>query len=737
VYHSGRSAAKLSFEADAAIIDRLGRELVAKQETALIELVKNAFDADATKTDVVLHGRSRNATLEIRDNGAGMTREELVNGFLRLASDLKVQTPISPTFGRQRAGRKGIGRFATQRLGYRLRLTTYAGSGKSAYRLTIEWDKFVPGATLQDIPVKLEEVLPGGRGTTVRIEGLRDEWSDAQIRQAWEGVLALQQPFPVAQVRNRPTADPGFKVRFLRKSEVLHDETLIADLQTEILDHLHAVIELEVDKKGNARWQLSKNRFGPTRTWSRIHHEHPESTNPPRYAHLRDAWMKSYYAILNPTLFPRLVGTRVRDVVSQQGGIRLYRNNFRVIPYGSPDNDWLRLDELYAKRSFLAPIGNRNFFGVVEVRDPAGKLFEEHTSREGLIETPAFLELKELVSAALVTAVTRISEDRGRKTKAGQRSQGKQATPTDLGEVNAAVKAAQESADTAVRDGKPAQAQAAAQQAAAAARLVEAARAQLADEAVILRFLATLGMTMAEFSHETGMTFEAFRLDFESVFEAAVAAHADEQPFKSQADRARGMLVRLDTLTSYLNALAGARAARGMRPISLSKGLQDFEKGMRAQAESRHIVLDVKTPPYDPLFTRPMHEAEIASALLNFYTNAVKALKRAGGRRAILVEADRLREGASERVRVRFSDTGDGIPEDIRDKIFDPFFTTRIAPPAGASEAEHATGAGLGLWIVRQIAVNAGGEVYVSNPPDGYSTCFELTLPPEAGAEDA
>jgi signal transduction histidine kinase len=723
-----RAKKKFSFEADAALIDRLGRELVAKQETALIELVKNSFDADATDVKVIFQGRGSNSALEIHDDGSGMTEEELLNGFLRLASDRKVKEPKSPVFRRQRAGRKGIGRFAAQRLGHRLILTTCASGARSAFRLTIDWDRFVAGKDLQRIAVNLRPLVPRKRGTTIRIERLRDEWTDAEIRRCWRGAIALQPPFPVAPVKNQPTKDPGFDVRFLRKDETLSDERLVADLQSEILDHLHATIELKVDGKGNALWRLSKNRFGTTREWSPVHHEHRDSADPPPYAHLRNVWMKAYYVILDARLLPRIVFTRVKDVLGDQGGIRLYRNGFRVVPYGDPDNDWLRFDELYAKRSLLVPVGNRNFFGVVEVRDPAGRVFNEHTSREGLIETPAFLELKELVSAVIVTAVSRISEDRGTKTRAGSRT-----TKTAAGseEVNAAVKAAQEAAEKAVRDGEPAAVQAAANQAATAARLVEARSVQLADEAAILRFLATLGMATAEFSHETGMTFEAFRLDFERVFEAAVAAHSDDEHLLAQASRAKGMLVRLDTLTSYLNALAGARAARGMRPISLSKALVDFEAGMIAQAKSRDIDLKVVTPPYDPLFTRPMHDAEIASVLLNFYTNAVKALKRGGQQRSILVEADRLEDGTKENVRIRFSDTGDGVSDEIRDKVFDAFFTTNIAPPAGASDSEHATGAGLGLWIVQQIATNAGGDIFVSTAPPGFSTCFEMLLPPE------
>jgi signal transduction histidine kinase len=106
------------FFADAGLISRLGTELVSRKETALAELVKNAYDADATRVDVLFSDADEpGGELEIRDNGTGMSRRTLVEGFMRLSSTLKVSEPISPRYKRQRAGRKGIGRFAVQRLG--------------------------------------------------------------------------------------------------------------------------------------------------------------------------------------------------------------------------------------------------------------------------------------------------------------------------------------------------------------------------------------------------------------------------------------------------------------------------------------------------------------------------------------------------------------------------------------------------------------------------------------------
>ena len=230
------------------------------------------------------------------------------------------------------------------------------------------------------------------------------------------------------------------------------------------------------------------------------------------------------------------------------------------------------------------------------------------------------------------------------------------------------------------------------------------------------------------------MTFDAFRLDFKRVFEVAVQARLNDHAFGDQAARAQAMLNRLDTLTSYLNALAAARSLRGMRPVSLSKAVETFERGIGSQARSQEIDLRIETPPYDALYSRPMHEAEVASILLNFYTNAVKAMKHSKNRRQILIVADRI-DSTKPQVRLRFSDTGDGIAHENRERIFDAFFTTRTAPPAGAPDTEHASGTGLGLWIVSQIVTNAGGEVSLTAPPSSYSTCFEVLLPPEAENE--
>ncbi len=111
------------FTVDAQHIHRLGFELVGKQETALSELIKNAYDADATYIHLDFKDYNKpGGTLIISDDGNGMTEPDIRANWMRLSTSEKEKNPVSPLYGRSRAGRKGIGRFAVERLGKQLLL---------------------------------------------------------------------------------------------------------------------------------------------------------------------------------------------------------------------------------------------------------------------------------------------------------------------------------------------------------------------------------------------------------------------------------------------------------------------------------------------------------------------------------------------------------------------------------------------------------------------------------------
>jgi signal transduction histidine kinase len=715
------------FSADAGLIARLGRELVGKQETALTELIKNSYDADATHVDVVMVGNGERKSLEIRDNGAGMSSEELINGFLRLASTLKVQTPRSPRYKRDRAGSKGIGRFATERLGRTLKLTTRSRSQKSGIRLTVDWDDFQPGLELSDVSVDLKPITEEIEiGTTVRIERLRDEWDEKQLKRCLQGVMGLLQPFPVAKVLGHSHADPGFAVRFLRDDDEIKDST-IADLQTEILVHAHAVIEARVTSDGRGEWRITRNRFGEDRTWKKIHHDVGSGKSIPNYEHLRNIWMRAYYFILQGDLLPGIVFSRVRGLLSAYGGIRLYRDGFRVVPYGDSNDDWLSLDSTYARRAeTLAPIANRNFFGVVEIKDSKGRQFAERTSREGLIDSPSFSELQHFLSSVLITAANTIAADRNRIGAAKHRKSKTRDQASAL-KVKDRIDSLLESVEKAPEKKSNAEIKRELIEIREELKDVAEDEAAFVQEVEMLRFLASIGMATSEFSHEIKMTFQTFGLDMDRIVDFARKRTQDSEIMKS-AERAKMASGRIEAFTGYFNETMASRNLRHRLPVSLKKAIIDFGVGIAPIIGSQGIALETSTPPLDPLFTTPVHEAELSSILLNLLSNSVKAIKREKGERRILIEANREK---SELVSMTFSDTGDGISPDLRDRIFEPFVTSQTASSGRASDQKHATGTGLGLWIVQQIVRNFGGEIDTVKPPKNFSSSFRILIPDE------
>ena len=151
---SGFDKENVRFSVDASHISRLGRELVGKKETAVSELVKNAYDADATKVTLTFSdAEMAGGTLTIDDDGHGMSREQLISGFMRLSTTDKIHNPYSPKYHRLRAGRKGIGRFAAQLLGKKLTIITQTKNANSALSVEIDWSNFEIDQELIILPV--------------------------------------------------------------------------------------------------------------------------------------------------------------------------------------------------------------------------------------------------------------------------------------------------------------------------------------------------------------------------------------------------------------------------------------------------------------------------------------------------------------------------------------------------------------------------------------------------------
>lgn len=738
------------FTIDAGIINRLGQELVGKQETAVAELIKNAYDADATDVKIVFSNTDApGGTMLIEDNGLGMNREQLLNGFMRLSSNDKLLHPTSERYQRRRAGRKGIGRFAVQRLGEELVLTTQTPDSKQALRVTVDWEVFKAGRDLGSIKSRVEEV-PKERpyGTTLFIKKLRESWSNAEQRRVYRYVSEVLQPSPLTKFKdvqngtpNSPSGNAGrFDVELIQQDGEV--ETVIASQEETIFSNALAVIEGYIDSEGRGKWSVESTKLGiAEETWS----IGSDRENKKPFTHIRNVSIRTYYFIWNAELFPRILFGTLQEIGRQQGGIRVFRNGFRVPPYGERGDDWLQLDASYAGRKFLPPHANNNFIGIIELSDPEGNSFEEKSSREGLIENDAFRELQDFAYRLLTAAIQRIAEAREKKQTAGQTDWQKK-TDTDPAQrlrvaatqIRETISKAREQKANQVppnndgtdNDQKYSGSQSADNEKSQepdeftplddVARNIEEAAQVLLQENQMLRVLASLGIMIGEFTHEIRQTLGSAQLNTEFLSKIVPTTSRERRTIDHLA--ANISLIR--GYSSYFYQTVSDNVSRELAPQDLRVAGRQFEDAMSVSIKRAGITLAFEPQGYE-LFTPPMHSSEISSLLFNFYSNALKAIRRAKsvGRMLIRVGEE------NNRVFLEFADNGDGVPEHLKERIFNAFFTTDSPASRSSSAAEEAQGSGLGLKIVHDIVTVYGGEVFLATAPNGYTTCIRAEFP--------
>ncbi|OJV51693.1 MAG: hypothetical protein BGO31_00285 [Bacteroidetes bacterium 43-16] len=743
------------FSVDAGVIDRLGKELVARHETAVSELVKNAYDADASFVEIIFKDSNNiGGTLSLEDDGHGMTKEQLVNGFMKISSSDKFHNPISPLYKRIRAGKKGIGRFATQRLGEKLIIITQTEESEYAIKVEIDWGKFNMDKNLISISNSIIEV-PKERvkGTTLKIEGLRENWSVPAIKRVFKYSMDVIQPFPISRQSVGPIeekigediTDPGFEIRCWQSINGGLEE--IADNDTMIFEHALAEITGEIDNEGFGDWEVISTKLGLIDSGI-IGRTQKDEKEPFKF--IRNLKFKAYYFIYNIGMIPKMVTGYIQQKANDSGGFRLYRNGFRVLPYGEPQNDWLGLDESQRRRVILPPHGNNSFFGFVEITDHSGTVFNELSSREGLFKDDSYDELVDFIYRSILASVLRIAEFRKKKQKTGQKNYQKDdLSPSeevnkladDLDELANSISNNPTESKTENKDNESTENNEHKkedeenynnnteneEQSRKFREFAEKLRsaAESLEELGLLRVLAGLGLTIGEFTHEIKQYLPAFDVDSEFIIQNS----PNDSEIKNRGIRLKQSFNSFNTYASYFDETISQNVQRELIIVELRDVVNQFLSVIIPDLERGSI--NITKSFNDPsLFTCKMHPSEWASILFNLYSNSKKAIKRARSEGKISINAGKL----DNIVYLEFSDNGDGVPDENEEKIFNAFFTTSSQVGHKGTQREELAGTGLGLKIISDIIGAYGGEIFLTPSKDGFKTTFRIEIP--AATED-
>jgi len=454
---------RLNFRADAHLIRVLGEQLIASEKVGILELIKNAYDAGASYCRVriesvpsllafdkseYLFPNLPGPVIVVEDDGCGMARDVIENGWLRPASTIK--TSVKETIRQERAkaveegklgsynkliaelkkerggriplGEKGVGRFASHRLGRRLLLKTKVAALDYEYVLEVDWDKFEAAdgdvKDLEAVGVSLTRQAPSrdygesGSGTQLVIYGGRDgfSWDAATIEELHRSISSLNSPNP--SPRN-PGGGRGFKA-YLECPQVgvlpnekpaeafpptftfegLVDESGV--LEYTLKFEPPKSVPMSEETASEAKFDLRKANIG---YWAPAGGELRKPECGQFYLHL-DVWYRKspWISGTGPD------GKEFIDYLTNFGGISIFRDGINIFPaeWGA-ETDWLSLSKRHIKQAFR--MSYYNMIGNLEIDQTANIELVDKTNREGLIANRAYKDLTQLVHAIISTVV--------------------------------------------------------------------------------------------------------------------------------------------------------------------------------------------------------------------------------------------------------------------------------------------------------------------------------------------
>ncbi|WP_101690210.1 ATP-binding protein [Dysgonomonas massiliensis] len=387
---------KLEFRVSSALKNIVGKDLIVNDYIAIFELVKNSFDARATHVIITFDEDS----ISIADNGKGMTLDDIKNKWLFLAysakKDGKEDVPKEEDFRdkirerRYYAGAKGIGRFSSDRLGKELTLTTKTKNSGNCEQIFVDWTKFEKDQEKEFVEISVDhtnlgystELFPekSTHGTILKISRLNDTWPSLKLRNLRRSLEKLINPF---------SGKSSFSIEIICEKEIEEDkvrtdsEKINGILKNTILDALNQKttrIDVEISStdiiteiidRGISIYKIREPNFENLLTGTSI-------------------------SLLFLNRSARHTFTLRMGIQSvEYGSVFLYKNGFRIYPYGEPGDDSWGIDAR-KQQGYNRYLGSRDLIGKVEIQTNLNEEFKETSSRDGgLVQTRGAILLHE------------------------------------------------------------------------------------------------------------------------------------------------------------------------------------------------------------------------------------------------------------------------------------------------------------------------------------------------------
>lgn len=686
----------------------LGADLVTNDVVAIIELVKNAYDAYATDVEIRFKVDDGAQVLEIEDNGSGMTRDVIQDAWCTVATPYRTENPIARRSGkrnRRTSGAKGLGRLSAARLGSQLVMFTQTDGGE-CWNVQVDWDALSRCETIEKCVVAISRTKERQfkkSGTLLRITPLRAFWSDAQIDDLRDNLARLLPPF---EIKN------DFAIR-LSKPGLFDDAVGVSP--PDFLRYPKYFIRGTVDVSGKVHFRYEFNpikdnggrKASGTIAWDQIREgsgdEATRNMVVPRFGPFE-------FEVRGWDIGPGdtqeiaerfdLKKASVRKDIRAYKGVSVYRDGVLVLPKSEGARDWLGLD--LRRVGKVGPrLSTTQLVGYVAITAADNAQLEDTSDRERLASTPEVIAFEQTLRSIIEKMEQEREKDR--------RDANKEHRVHDLFNRLSAKELVSGVAEVASEGGP----------ASDALPLVEEFSANLdkAREEIETRFvyysrLATVGTIAHMLIHEVRnrTTVLGHVLDWVA---KQISPESDDKNSAKKLDLGRQAVAALDKLASTFSPLANRQFKRRMRNACVEESVLRCLLMLEGELKAGKIII---APPTNTTTEVAVDPGELDAVLLNLLGNAVYWLShKSDAERHIEVRVRKIAGG--KRVRIEVHDSGPSVSEEDAEKIFWPGVTNK---PGGI---------GMGLTVASELVAQYDGTLALDRKGKLGGATFFFDLP--------
>ena len=697
----------LKWRFDVSTFRLIGRELITDRITALFELVKNCYDANSTRVDVIFRNVSSinpYSKIIIKDNGYGMRFEDIRDKWMVIGTSSKRKEPYSPEpFNRRCVGEKGIGRFAVDKLGDKVNIITKKTGTSQKLNVEIDWNKYETSfqrpeeqsesiLLFTDIENKYQykDAKTDEQGTILIISGIREIWTEKDIDRLYKELTKLVSPFyPL---------NPSFDIYILSNEYAEYKKETIVKVDT--IQYASHSANIGFNKEKQIQEELYfdkiegviKKRDIPIQSFGAVAMQ---------LYYFNESAKKQYHA-------------KYKNDETRIDGVKIYRDGLITTPFAEfeahPDKkrDILGIDKRLW-RDIFNRLSTRDIIGIVDITKEGNPQIIDATNRQDFVDNTEYRALKQFIISQIdIFSELRIYEREQKKANVADEL--KRASE-DVQDFVKTIEAIEKNNPSLKQELSPLKKQAKQVDSAVKKGFSEHIKAEkdfLRKENIYLS-LMSLQDYAANMSHAVRTSLGKIK-DNAEFFKLHYPNSDLEEFFTRFAIEIYEEMTVLNKVINYMLSYAGSNIP--FDEFNVKKLIENLfaEYQFRFKNEKITPIIEIQDN-----FIINANKQFFADIFQNLIDNSIKALK---GKSNKIIKCSGYIENDS--FILFLSDNGVGIKEEDRKKVFELYYTTT---------AEDG-GAGLGLFIVKtRIEALKGTVEVIENEFLPKGTTIKVTLP--------